>query len=113
MWHIVCKPVGNNPGVPNLPEDADEEQRKRWRLPWQRPAADADAVDDTNMGALVITLDDGSDHPRQEVCRVGYARRHTRNPDVAFGAQLAVSLDVAREAREVLNKLFADEGATV
>lgn len=81
-WKIVVKPEGKNPG----------------------------GADDTNEGGMVLYLHDGSAHQRQEVSRVAFARRHSRNPDVPFKNQLDVEMEKARTAVGVLNEQLAGAG---
>lgn len=62
-----------------------------------------------NEGGLVIKLYHGS-HGMQEVSRVGYIRRNTKNPKVSFDDQLTAELDRARAALRLLNEQFNATG---
>lgn len=60
-----------------------------------------------NRSCMVVRLTNGSH--RQDVCRVGFARRNTKHPNVAFGEQLRAEIEKAREAVKILNDQLATE----
>lgn len=61
--------------------------------------------DDTvrNRGGLRVLLTDGEHE--HEICRVGFARQNTRNPNESFEVQLQKELDKAYEAAVTVNEL--------
>ena len=75
-WRIVAEPVGNN----GQPEDEDPR----------------------NLGGMVISVTDG--RTTQEVSRVAYARRHSKNPKTSFDKQLKTYLFSSGEITEVEEK---------
>lgn len=64
--------------------------------------------DDTvrNRGGLRVLLTDGEHE--HEICRVGYARQNTRNPDESFEERLQKELDKAYEAATTVNELQSE-----
>lgn len=91
-----------------MPDDG-----KRWKVVL-KPEGDRNAVneDEKNEGGIVVQLLDTAGNYRQEVSRVGYARRHSRNPDVPFDDQLKTEWDKAKVACDLLNEqLLNAEGA--
>lgn len=72
--------------------------------------ANAVNADEKNEGGVVIYVADADGRNRQEVTRVGFARRHTRNPHVSFDAQLEHEVGKARTAVRVHNELFGAAG---
>lgn len=91
-WTITTEPVGKNPGV-------FEKVVKETGVARQTPE---------NMGGVVIYLVNGS--TKQEVSRVAYIRRASKNPKVKFKDQLNTELDKAREALGVLNAKVDESG---
>lgn len=84
-WKIVLRPEGKNPG----------EQEER------------------NEGGMVIELMDGDGYRRQEVSRVAFARRNSRNPDVGFEEQLRAEWAKANEAVGLLNEQLRGEAGAL
>lgn len=83
-WHIIVEPVeGNTTGV-----------------------------DEKNEGGMAVYLSNYGG-AKQEFSRVGFARRHTRNPSVSFRRQLEDERDKARDAITVLNEQCQNGGVLV
>lgn len=88
-WTVVAEPVGENPG----------------RV--KKAAAEA-GVGNGNVGGMVIYLIRGGS--KQEVSRVAWVRRNSKNPKTSFEKQFAAELDKARGAAATLNGFGADGG---
>lgn len=80
-WQIVCKPTGDY------------------------PLRRADEGEDENRSHMEVTLTNGAFV--ETVCRVGFARRNTKNPDVLFKTQLDTDVENARTAVKLLNDQLA------
>lgn len=61
-----------------------------------------------NISSMVVKLTNGSH--TEEICRVGFARENSNNPDVPFKQQLNDALDRARVAADILNEQLAPSG---
>jgi peptide subunit release factor 1 (eRF1) len=83
-WEIVCKPEG----------------KTEYRNP--------DEEYGVNMGAMRVLLVNGDF--RDEVSRVGFVRRNTKNPDTGYKEQLHKEVDKARASVEILNDQLAGSG---
>lgn len=82
-YKIICKPQDRT----NTPTEGDEAE---------------------NRSAMVVKLTNGSHS--EEVCRVGFARRNTKHPDVSFADQLRIEISKAREAVTILNDQLSPSG---
>lgn len=82
MWRIICRPEGKNPGC-----------------------LDPGSEEDKNMGAMIVLLTSDMNADEQEIARVGWIRRNTRNPDVTLEDMLPRVLDTARLVATTLNDL--------
>lgn len=65
--------------------------------------------DGKNEGGVVLYVQSGS-YGRQEVSRVGWIRRNTKNPDVSFEAQLKAEVAKAKQAISEMNELVSAAG---
>jgi hypothetical protein len=92
-WEVLCEPVGRNPGIVDKAKAA---------------VGAGSAPSEDNVGGLVIYLTNGSS--KQEVSRVAWIRRVSKNPDNKFEDQLATEINKAKAAAEVLNGSFDDSG---
>lgn len=80
-YQIVCRPEGKYADRPN--DDGEGE----------------------NRSCMMVQLTNGSH--TEVICRVGFARRNTKNPDVPFGEMLDRMVDSARKAADTLNGQLA------
>lgn len=60
-----------------------------------------------NRSCVIVRLTNGT--YTEDICRVGFARRNTKNPDVSFGEMLDRMITSARKAVVLLNEQFALE----
>lgn len=60
-----------------------------------------------NRSCVIVRLTNGSH--TEDVCRVGFARRNTKNPDVSFGDMLDRMIANARKAADLLNEQLAPQ----
>lgn len=93
MWNIIAKPVGRYvkaPGEDKAP-DSPEAIEERERL---------------NQSHVAVMLVSGSH--TEVIARVGFARRHTKNPDTEMKAQIQIEVDKARAARDAMAELLGD-----
>ena len=88
---VLVEPQGRNPGP--LPEGEEAPE----------------GTQGTNQGGMIIYIS-GSDFGRQEVARVAWVRRNSKNPDVPFADQLRAEVDKAKQAIDVINELTAGAG---
>jgi hypothetical protein len=91
-WEIVVEPQGNNPGFLDQAKAKLEKQE-----------------DVENTGGMIIYLSNGQQ--KQELSRVAYIRRNSKNPEVKFQDQLAQEVTKAREAVKVLNEVAGQSDA--
>lgn len=114
QWRVACEPGGGE----RLEERVEEAVRAGMRhalrnAPYGSGAEDVDeavkviAKALANDGGLVVLLTDGE--ASREFGRVGYVRRHSKNPTRTFKSQLREVLAEAQEAADVLND--AEAGA--
>lgn len=82
MWNIIAKPEGR------YSEPDDEE---------------TECPNQSHMKVMLV----GATHT-EVIARVGFARRHTKHPDVEFPAQLGIEIEKARKARDVMAELLGD-----
>lgn len=94
MWKIVTEPKGKNPGV--LKKAAGE-----------AGVLGNDTAD--NIGGIIIYLV-GEDGVKEELSRVAFVRRNSKNPDTPFKDQLRIEVEKAHAACEELNGLFENQG---
>jgi hypothetical protein len=97
-WRVVAEPVGNNPG--KLAKAVAEKGL---------PSGTKRGV---NEGGMVVYVSDGASY-KQEVARVAWIRRHSKNPGKSFNEQLAMVVAAAREACDLLNGTLAGSGELV
>lgn len=88
-WKVIIEPEGKNPGLLDKAKSAVKPEHG-------------------NTGGLVIYLTGDNGQNRQEVSRVGYVRRNTKNPKTSFEKQLAEELKKANAAVEALNSAAGD-----
>lgn len=86
QWSVVLDPIGRNP-------DTDDEAER----------------EPENMGGMVIYLED-ADGRREELSRVAFVRRASKNPDVSFEDQLDAELEKADMACAALNRATLRKG---
>jgi hypothetical protein len=72
---------------------------------------DGDDDEGRNEGAMKVLLVNGSF--REEVSRVGFVRRNSKNPDAEYAEQLAKEYDKAQASLRVLNEQFQSSGQTL
>lgn len=86
MWNIIATPEGRyaEPEEPTETEEPEHENR-------------------SNMMVMLV-----SGQHREVIARVGFARRHTKHPDVSFPDQLRTEVDKARKARDAMVELLGD-----
>jgi hypothetical protein len=88
-WNIVCEPEGKTTYM--NPDGDDDEGR--------------------NEGAMKVLLVNGSS--REEVARVGFVRRNSKNPDKAYSDVLTDVVETARASVKLLNEQFEFSGETL
>lgn len=88
-----------------------DEQVRRWKVVLKPEGKNPGTDDEKNEGGMVVQLLDGAGNFRQEVTRVAYARRHSRNPDADFDEQLRIEWDKAKAACDLLNEQLMGDGA--
>lgn len=93
-WRVVLEPHGENPG------------RVAQVAGAVASAAGSDTQVGKNTGGLVIYVTNGAS--KDEVSRVGFIRRNTKNPRVTFEKQLDAELAKARKAAQKINELLAE-----
>lgn len=96
-WGIVVDPVGKNPG--KLKKAAQE--------------AGIGTPHDENIGGMIVSVQNTQTGRKDEVSRVAFVRRASKNPKVAFKTQLDKEVAKAKDAVEVLNGLFTEAGELV
>lgn len=84
MWNIVARPEGRY-----VEPDDDE---------------DGERANQSHMKVMLV----GGGTRTEVIARVGFARRHTKHPDVEFPVQLRVEIEKARKARDVMAELLGD-----
>jgi hypothetical protein len=93
-WRVVCEPEGNNPGILGKAKAAAS------------MAVSGDEPE--NMGGMVIYLTNGTS--KEEVSRVGWIRRATKNPKTSFEKQLSKEVEKATASADTLNNLAKTAG---
>jgi hypothetical protein len=88
-WRVVAEPEGNNPGLLDKAKAALSNQ-------------------EGNTGGMIIYVTNGT--LKEEVSRVGFVRRNTKNPKTSFENQLRKELDKARTAATSINDLLDGSG---
>lgn len=88
-WDIVCKPEG--------------------KTTYKNPDGDDD--EGQNMGAMRVLLVN-SDF-EDEVARVAFVRRNSKNPDTPYDEMLTKVINMARTSVDLLNTQFASSGDTL
>lgn len=82
--------------------------------PWKvvvEPRGDNDEdTPEKNHGGMVIYLQQGNG-PKQEVTRVAFARRNSKNPKDSFKVRMKREHAKAQEAADFLNEKAASAGA--
>lgn len=93
MWHIIAKPVGRyvKPSGEDAEPTSPEGMEERERL---------------NQSHVAVLLVSGGH--TEVISRVGFARRHTKNPDTELKDQLKIEVDKARAARDAMAELLGD-----
>lgn len=76
-----------------------------WSITAEPEGKNTSGADELNEGGLILYL--SSNGSRQEVSRVAFVRRNSRNPSVSFDKQLAAEIEKARAARDLLNSSVA------
>jgi hypothetical protein len=97
----VCEPKGKNPGLVTKPKGGLID-KARTALGGSSQQTETEQSTE-NMGGMVIFVTNGSF--KEEVSRVAWIRRASKNPDVDFATALQRELDKARESVKVLNDL--------
>jgi hypothetical protein len=90
-WDIVCKPEGKT--VYKNPDGDDDEGQ--------------------NMGAMRVLLVNASSDFEDEVARVAFVRRNSKNPDTPYDEMLTKVINMARTSVDLLNTQFASSGDTL
>lgn len=88
-WDIVCKPEGKT--VYKNPDGDDDEGQ--------------------NMGAMRVLLVNVDFE--DEVARVAFVRRNSKNPDTPYDEMLTKVINMARTSVDLLNTQFASSGDTL
>lgn len=88
-WSVVCEPHGNNPGIVDK-------------------AKSAVGAEPENLGGMAIYVTNGV--AKEEVCRVAWIRRASKNPKVSFEKAFEAEIKKARYAVKILNEQFDGAG---
>lgn len=76
-----------------------------WKIVAEPKAANEN---DQNKGGIIVYMVNG--HVRQEVSRVAFIRRESKNPDIAFADQLRTEVAKAKTAIAMVNGLLDESG---
>lgn len=87
-WSVTAEPEGKNPGVLDKAKSA--------------VGIGTDPNDGSNVGGMIIFIVNGA--TKQEVSRVAWIRRNSKNPSTSFEKQLQAELDKARASVKILNE---------
>jgi hypothetical protein len=79
-----------------------------WKVVLEPKGANPDG-EGRNTGGLVVSITDGT--KTEELSRVAFVRRHSKNPTKTFKAQLKAEIEKAEEAAGALNNLIGQGSA--
>jgi hypothetical protein len=99
-----------------MADQTEQAPPPKWRIMWRPEGKNGEvgSAEAKNGGGLAIYLvpvdRSNVDLGKQEVSRVAFVRRNSKNPSVSLEAKLAEEVNKARVALKILNEQFDGTG---
>lgn len=106
VWKVVVEPQGNNPGTQTAKKKKGVVDRAKEAV---GSSSSSEPEQGLNEGGMIVYVTNANG-AKQEVSRVGFVRRNSKNPKVPFDKQLRAEIDKARAAVGALNEQFVGTG---